>query len=313
MTATEQRPTVPDKTLARHLARRVFGPVLPYVLHLRPAEWPIVAAHTAVGWLLAAGIHWPDGRAWLGIGAWVVALNGGTLALNSAFDRDEGDVAFLHDPPRPPPHLALFATVLMAAGLAATWQLSSGYRGLYVICFAMSVAYSVPPLRLKAIGGADWVINLLGFGTFSPAAAWAIERHSFGGPRALVLWAFAPLFAGLYPLTQIYQMDEDRARGDQTFALWLGRHNSLVVALICTGFGFGMLAMAGWEAGWRGGAGLLRWGALALAAAAWLATLGPWIAEGREWSSGQHQRAMYYALVAWALTDVVVLIGWASL
>ena len=39
-----------------------------------------MAAHTALGWLLAAGLHFPDARAWLGIGSWVVLLNGGTLA-----------------------------------------------------------------------------------------------------------------------------------------------------------------------------------------------------------------------------------------
>ncbi|MGH7592960.1 MAG: hypothetical protein ACRELE_03790, partial [Gemmatimonadales bacterium] len=64
-----------------------------YLLHLRPAQWPVLAAHTALGWLLAAGLHRPDAQAWLGIAAWVVLLNGGTLALNSAFDRDTADIA----------------------------------------------------------------------------------------------------------------------------------------------------------------------------------------------------------------------------
>ena len=42
----------------------------------------------------------------LGLVLWVVCLNGGTLALNSAFDRDEGDIAYLRRPPLPPRHLA---------------------------------------------------------------------------------------------------------------------------------------------------------------------------------------------------------------
>ncbi len=37
---------------------------------------------------------------------WVVLLNGGTLAFNSAYDRDTGPVAYLPNPPQPPSWLA---------------------------------------------------------------------------------------------------------------------------------------------------------------------------------------------------------------
>ena len=66
-----------------------------------------MAAHTAVGYLLAVGLAGAArgerlGPALLGLALWVVCLNGGTLALNSAFDRDEGDIAYLRRPPPPP-------------------------------------------------------------------------------------------------------------------------------------------------------------------------------------------------------------------
>lgn len=284
--------------------------LVPYLQHLRPAEWPVMAAHTALGWLLAAGLRAPDARAWLGIAAWVVLLNGGTLALNSAFDRDEGDIAFLRHPPKPPRYLALFATVLMLLGFALTWRLPPTYRKLYMLCALMSAVYSVPPLRLKAVAGMDWVINMLGFGTLTPFAAWAITGRPLQGPLAAVLWSFTPLFAALYPLTQLYQLDDDRARGDRTFAVRLGPKNSLTVAVFCAGIAFGMLSMAAWRTGWRGGS-LTRWAALAVAATAWAAVLLPWYVNARTWSSEQHQRAMYHGLAAWALTDVAVLLGWA--
>jgi 4-hydroxybenzoate polyprenyltransferase len=292
-------------------AARKRATLAPYLQHLRPAEWPVMAAHTTVGWLLAAGLRAPTARAGLGIAAWVVLLNGGTLALNSAFDRDEGDIAFLRDPPPPPRFLALFAAGLIGLGLTVTWSLPSTYRRLYALCAVMSVAYSVPPFRLKAVAGMDWVINMLGFGTLTPMAAWAISGRSLHGPMAAVLWSFTPLFAALYPLTQLYQLDDDRARGDHTFAVRLGPRNSLTVAVFGAGIAFGMLSMAAWQTGWRGG-DLIRWAALAVAAAAWGVVLLPWYAHARSWSSAQHQRAMYHALVAWALTDVAVLLGWAT-
>jgi 4-hydroxybenzoate polyprenyltransferase len=291
-------------------AARPAGGITPYLLHLRPAEWPIMAAHTMLGWLLATGLRAPTGRAWLGIASWVVLLNGGTLALNSAFDRDEGDIAFLRNPPAPPRHLALFAVVLLAAGQLLTWGLPAAYHRLYVICVIMSIAYSCPPFRLKSVAGMDWVINMLGFGTLTPLAAWAITGRPLDGALAAVLWSFTPLFAALYPLTQLYQMDEDRARGDRTLALRLGAKGSLTVAVFCAAVAFGMLAMAGWRSGWYGD-DLKRWGALGIAAIAWGAVLGPWYRNARVWSTQEHQRAMYHALAAWALTDVAVLLAWA--
>ena len=32
----------------RTLGYRVLGPAFDYLLHLRPAEWPVIAAHTAL-------------------------------------------------------------------------------------------------------------------------------------------------------------------------------------------------------------------------------------------------------------------------
>src|SRR5262249_9666515 len=76
---------------------RLFGSGFDYILHLRPAEWPIMAAHTSLGYFLAVGVTGALSgvalpMALAGIAIWVVLLNGGTLAINSAFDRDEGDI-----------------------------------------------------------------------------------------------------------------------------------------------------------------------------------------------------------------------------
>jgi 4-hydroxybenzoate polyprenyltransferase len=289
------------------LPRRGFGP---YLLHLRPAEWPSVAAHSLLGWFLAAGLRVPTRDVWLGLAVWTVALNGGTLALNSAFDRDTGAIAFLRRPPPVPRGLAVFATILMAFGLGLTWHLGPVYRALYLVCVVLSLAYSVPPIRLKAVGGLDWAINMLGFGTLTPYAIWSITGIPLHGPRALLLWGFAPLFGALYPLTQLYQMDDDRTRGDETLALRLGVRSSLVLAARCTVAAFLMFATAGWLTGWRTGGDLVRWAVLGVAALAWAAVLVPWVSEGTQWSSADHHRGMHYALVAWALTDAAVFLAW---
>ena len=301
----------------RQAGYRLLGSRLDYLLHLRPVEWPIMAAHTAVGYLLAVGVRGAAdgehlGSALFGLVLWVVCLNGGTLALNSAFDRDEGDIAYLRNPPPPPAGLASFALAFMAVGQLASFALPSGYRVAYAACFLLSVLYSVPPVRLKAVAGADWLINMIGFGTLTPLAGWASTGRPLAPGDAIVLLAFCPLFAALYPLTQLYQIEEDTRRGDRTLARILGVRRSLDIALAAVAVSFAMFAWSASRAGWPWVGTGWRWIVMALALAAWLAVLVPWRMGGSGWSPARHQRGMYRALAAWAVTDVAVVLAWAA-
>ena len=288
------------------------GDLYSYILHMRPAEWPIMAGHTLLGYVLAVGVagvvrgeHIGSGL--LALVIWVVFLNGGTLAINSVFDRDEGDIGYLNSPPALPRYLLQFSWGLLAAGQALAFLLPVGFRVAYAICFVLSILYSVPPFRFKAVAGVDWVINMWGFGTLTPYAAWAATGRSLDIGHGLVLLAFCPLFAGLYPLTQLYQFDEDRRRGDRTLALILGMRASLVVATLATLLAFALLAWAMLlvHAGAKGFT-------LLVPLVLWLAVLLPWLLGYAAWSPKQHQRGMYRALAAWAVTDLTVLFVFAT-
>lgn len=298
-----------------NLWRRAGYALLPgdwfsYILHMRPAEWPIMAAHTALGWVLAVGVAGvlrgeKLGEALAGLALWVLCLNGGTLAINSVFDRDDGDIGYLRAPPPPPRHLLAFSVALLAGGQALALLLPRGFAIAYAICFAMSLAYSVPPLRLKAVGGADWVINMWGFGTLTPLALWAATGRPLDLTSGLVLFGFCPLFASLYPLTQLYQFEEDSRRGDRTLAIILGMRRSLVVALVCAVAAFACFAAAA-------ALSHLAWwqvAALAVALVSWLVVLIPWLQSHRRLGPSQHQAGMYRALGAWAVTDVAVVVA----
>ena len=289
--------------------RLLPGDLFSYVLHLRPAEWPIMAAHTALGYVLAVGLKGAGSgvRFLPALGAlaiWVILLNGGTLAINSVFDQDEGDIGYLRAPPRPPRHLLAFSAALLAGGQLLSFALPPAFRIDYAICLVLSILYSVPPFRFKAVAGVDWVINMWGFGTLTPFAAWAATGRPLDLAHALVLLGFCPLFAGLYPLTQLYQMEEDRRRGDRTLALMLGTRASLAVAIASTVLAFALFAWAAallWVRAWL----------LVVPLILWLAVLVPWYRRRDALSAAAQQRGMYHALGAWAVTDLAVLLVFA--
>jgi len=301
---------------ARSMGYRLLGRGFDYLLHLRPAEWPIMAVHFLTGSALSiglSGILQGEGGVslWIGTIGFVIGINGGTLALNSAFDRDEGDIAYLRKPPPPPPALALFGLTLMGAALFAGLSLPRPFLGAAALCAVLSVLYSVPPVRLKAVAGFDWLINMAGFGFLTPYAGWALTGRDVAGPGLVVLISFGFLFGALYPLTQLYQLEEDSRRGDRTLAVWLGINRSLGTSVAMAMLAFAGFGFAGLGSGWEGIGAVARWAGLLAAAAAWLVVLLPWWRDREVMDAASHQAGMHRALAAWAVTDMAVLFAWA--
>ena len=112
---------------------------------------------------------------------------------------------------------------------------------------------------------------------------------------------FNLLFGSFYPLTQIYQIESDRERGDRTLVSALGVPRALNLSL-----GLGLLAVAclliacqSWQAP------LLP---LIVVLGYWLMLVGLWRVRAGRMSPAHHESWMYIALVVWALIDVVILV-----
>jgi hypothetical protein len=124
--------------------RLLPGDSFSYIMHMRPAEWPIMAAHTLLGYVLAVGLGGAvRGAALLpalgALAVWVLFLNGGTLAINSVFDKDEGDIGYLNAPPPLPRYLLAFSVALLVGGQLLALALPPAYQIAYAICFVLSV------------------------------------------------------------------------------------------------------------------------------------------------------------------------------
>ncbi len=284
---------------------------------MRPRQWPILTAQFVVSMLLAVPVidsgwsAWVAGLdglqvavAWL---AWVVLLNGGTLAYNSAYDRDTTAVAYLATPPQPPSWLAGFSLGLMLTGaLLGAVVVGPVFGAVVAACGLLSVLYSHPAVRLKSRPGWDLLVNMVGYGgatTF--AGIWTLTQSS---PTASSWWftiGFSLLFGSFYPLTQIYQTADDLRRGDQTLTTALGVRRSLALAL---GLGVGATAAlwAGCEIADRG-----QWSGLLLAIAGlWCGHLIWWWVQANNWSDKKHEHGMYRALALWAMLDVALAVAW---
>jgi 4-hydroxybenzoate polyprenyltransferase len=259
-----------------------------------------MSAHFLLGTLVASG--WglrlrPTLLGWL---VFVALMNGGTLAINSAFDQDEGDIGYLKAPPKPPEHLLAVSAVMLATSTVLGFLLPLPFALINLTCVVMSLLYSVPPPRLKARAGWDLLINCVGFGLLTPLAGWALTGRPFSRTILFVSVGFAFLFATLYPMTQIYQVEEDGRRGDRTLVIRVGVGRSLVLALVAA-----LLAHSCFVLGIRATShsALL----MALSLLAWSAVLLPWLARWQTMSEGQHEAGMYWGLGAWAVTDLSIL------
>lgn len=284
---------------------RFIGPTLmAYLLHLRPMEWPIMTAHLLLGTLLAAGFAAPLKATALGWVVFIVLMNGGTLAINSAFDRDDGDIGYLKQPPKPPKHLFPVSAGMLLLSLGLGFLLPPVFAWSNALCVVMSVLYSVPPIRLKARAGWDLLINCLGFGLLTPLAGWGLTGRAPTPPFLALTLGFAFLFGALYPLTQIYQIEEDRARGDRTMVIKLGETISLALALVLMIVAHGCFGWALWTFPVSRAHLLLG---LLPSLGTWGVVLIPWLLTWRSWSAERHEAGMYRALAAWAITDLSLL------
>jgi 4-hydroxybenzoate polyprenyltransferase len=176
-------------------------------------------------------------RAGVGFVSFHVFLYGGITAYNSYYDRDEGPVGGLRSPPPVIELLLPFSLFVQVAGFALALVVGFWFASLYGLVMLLSVGYSHPRFRWKARPLGSLLVVALGQGAVGYVGGWlcgAEPPHSLLAIDPLLGLAVATLSAvGLYPLTQIYQIDEDRARGDQTFAVAYGANASFEFALAC--------------------------------------------------------------------------------
>lgn len=219
----------------------------PYLRHLRLPFNLLLSPIYLWGVLLAEGsLRAP--AFWLGYVALHLFLYGGTTALNSYYDRDEGPVGGMLTPPPVDRGLLPFALAVQALGLLVALAVGLAFALSYLALFVVATAYSHPLTRLKAKPAAALLAVALGQGGIGFAAGWLAVRPELASLLSSAalsgMLTAALLVSGLYIITQSYQTAEDRGRGDRTLPVVLGPKRALRLALaILTLGGIVLLAL----------------------------------------------------------------------
>ncbi len=218
-----------------------------YVTHLRLPFQFLLSPIFLWGYLLADGK--PTAQLIIAYLSFHLFLYAGTTALNSAYDRDEGPVGGLEQPPPVPPHLLVFSIIWQLLGFLLALTINLWFALIYAIIFWMSVGYSHPRVRWKGHPFAALATIAIGQGVLPFLAGWAVARgeifSAMNSQAILGALTATLLIVGMYPLTQIYQLEEDARRGDKTVALYLGVRGSFRFAAACIAIGgLGAVAIA---------------------------------------------------------------------
>lgn len=158
--------------------------------------------------------------------------------FNSYFDKDEKSIGGLKNPP--PVTKGLYYLSLLFDGVAIVLgflKIGLLFAMLLLIYGLVSKAYSHPSIRLKKFPIAGWLtVGLFqGFFTFLMCYI-GINNYgleNLGNARVLAPAILSSIILlGTYPMTQIYQHEEDATRGDKTISLMLGIRGTFIFVLL---------------------------------------------------------------------------------
>jgi 4-hydroxybenzoate polyprenyltransferase len=152
---------------------------------------------------------------------------------NSYFDKDEDSIGLLEKPPEVDISLYYFSILLEVAAFLLGFLIGWEFACAVVLYGIMSKLYSHPSTRLKKYPIISFLTVFIFQGcfiyytTYSALAGLSLFRH--WDLNFVIAGAICSCLIGAsYPLTQVYQHDEDSRRGDITISILLGYKGSFI-------------------------------------------------------------------------------------
>ena len=158
---------------------------------------------------------------------------------NSYMDRDSSSVGGIKNPLQPTKQLFFVTVILDVLAISCSFFISPVFAiGIFFYIIA-SRAYSYRRIRLKKYP----VIGYLTVIIFQGAVTFFLVYHGSSGNHTLkipvlAVIASALLIGGFYPLTQIYQHEEDKKDGVISISYLLGYEGTFIFTGIVYAFAF---------------------------------------------------------------------------
>jgi 1,4-dihydroxy-2-naphthoate octaprenyltransferase len=153
---------------------------------------------------------------------------------NSYMDNDTESIGGLEKPPMPTKNLFYVSFLFDAIGLMLCYFISLGFAALIVLYILASRAYSFKGIRLKKYPFISWITVSFFQGSYLFLVLFFclsnnIKMENFPSYIFLVP---SLLIGATYPLSQVYQHQQDKASGDITLSILLGYKGTFIFSAV---------------------------------------------------------------------------------
>ena len=224
-----------NRALLQHL-RLPFSFLLLPVYLLALATAPVVQPGNTIGaFLLIHFLLYPSSNAY-----------------NSLQDQDEGPIGGLEKPPPPPAALGPLTLFMDFAGSALALLISPVFAGCFFATIVLSRLYSYRGVRLKKYPFLGYLVVVLTQGGLTYFMSFGAITGSLPAAVPVLGMAVSTILIGaFYPVSQVYQHEQDRKDGVFTLSALLGVRGTFIWCALLYGAAFTLLGYWFTEAGWQ--------------------------------------------------------------
>ena len=224
--------------------RKVKGEMQKWFDAIKLMRIPFSIFLMPVFWFALINIHVDVSKAILVFITIHLFLYPASNGYNSYFDRDEQSIGGLKNPPKVTKELWYLILLFDFLSILFATIVSVAFAFMAFIYLIVSKAYSYDKIRLKRfpIIGALTVVIFQGFWTYLMVQVGVSDSSQIFYRDNFLLAVVSSLFLlGSYPITQIYQHEEDRKHGDYSLSLLLGVKGTFLFSFIAFLMASGLL------------------------------------------------------------------------
>lgn len=162
-------------------------------------------------------------------------------AYNSYFDKDEGSIGGLEKPPAVDKKLFWVSWIIDVLAVIISLVVLDWVFALMIFVYGLvSKAYSDDGIRLKKYPILSWFVVGLFQGAFTYFSVIMVFDKDLETLKSQILPAMIStvMLWAVYPMSQIYQHEEDSKRGDTTMSILLGIRGTFIFTAIVFSIAF---------------------------------------------------------------------------